>query len=109
MFRQSNLVYGKKIGVVVLLLASGISLSAYSADASKDKMQRQCAEIAGGKTADLQDDVMQECTQGRTSEPRASGMEDTEHARIKSCDAQAKAMDESARPRFLRKCYAGKK
>lgn len=98
-----------KAGAAILLSLAAISLPAHAADAAKDKLERQCAEIAGGKRSTSQQDAMQECTQGKTSETRASGVESTEHAKVKSCDAQAKAMDERERPGFLRKCYAGKK
>lgn len=99
-----------KAGAAILLSLSAISLPAHAADAARDKMERQCAEIAGGKRSASQQEAMQECTQGKTSETRASGVVDsTEHAKVKSCDAQAKAMDERERPDFLRKCYAGKK
>lgn len=99
----------KNTYAVVLLALSAASLSAHAADARTDRMQRECAEIAGSKTADKQAGVMQECTHGKTSKTHASGMESTEHAKVKSCDTQAKAMDEKERPQFLRECYAGKK
>ncbi|HEY6774101.1 MAG TPA: hypothetical protein VI140_09010 [Oxalicibacterium sp.] len=94
---------------VVLLALSAASFSAHAADARTDRMQRECAEIAGSKTADKQAGVMQECTHGKTSKTHASGMESAEHAKVKSCDTQAKAVDEKERQQFLRECYAGKR
>lgn len=102
----------RKACAAVCLLASALSLSAHAAesvDAAKDKTRQECAEFAGGKKTKSQADTMHECTQGRTSELRASGMEEKKHATVKSCDAQAKGVEESKRERFLRDCNAGKK
>lgn len=113
MIQQSNYTAQcRKACAAGFLLASAVFLSVHAAekaDAAKDKTREECAEVAGGKTADLQRGAMADCTQGRTSELRASGMEGKEHATVKSCDARAKGIEESKRERFLRECHAGKK
>lgn len=98
----------KNTYAIVLLALSAASFSAHAADARTDRMQRECAEIAGSKTADKQAGVMQECTHGKTSKTHASGMESTEHAKVKSCDTQAKAVNEKSARSFCVNAMPGK-
>lgn len=93
-----------------ILMAAGLAIScAHAADKPYDQRKQDCAEIAGGRSYELQNDAMRECTQDGTEKLRATGVEGAQRARIKSCDAQAKSIDVQDRPRFLKECYAAKR
>lgn len=99
-----------RIACIAISLAAGLSVScAHAADKPYDQRKQECAEIAGGRSYELQNDAMRECTQDGTGKLRATGVEGEQHARAKACDAQAKSVDVQDRSRFLKECYAAKR